>query len=127
MYRLGKNQIILFAVVSIIIALTMAGCTTSRVWHQEGKSFQQTVRDYNISTAETIKSGSTNDNTSMTFHTHPYGWRPSGYYVDITYDAGSRSIAGVRYYIMKAKGYRLVPVAQLPPGWLNYDLGQIAD
>ncbi len=118
----------LFAVVLFVINLVMAGCSTNRVWYQSGKSFQQTMRDYNISTAEAVKSPTTKDNTSMTIHTYPPYWNlPPGNPIDITYDVGGRSISGVRYYIMKAKGYRLVPVAQLPPGWLNYDLGQIAD
>lgn len=117
------------SILVIIIGLLLAGgCAVNRCWYQPGKSFQQTVRDYNISTAETVKSGSTSDNTSMTIHTYPYGWGlPSGYPIDITYGAGGRDIAGVRYYIMKAKGYRLVHINQLPPGWMEYDLGQIAD
>ena len=128
MFSDRQRILILFVV---IIGLIEAGCTSlppSRCWYQEGKSFQQTVRDYNIATAEAVKSPSTRDNTSMTLHGYPYSWNlPSGLHLDINYDAGGRDVSGVRYYIMKAMGYRLVSVAQLPQIWRGYDLGKIAD
>ena len=118
----------IFILVVVIGLLPAGGCAVNRCWYQPGKSFQETIRDYDMSTAEAVKSPSTRDNTAMIIHTYPYNWNlPYGDPIDISYDAGGRGVSGVRYYIMKAKGYRLVHVNQLPPSWRNYDLGKIAD
>lgn len=125
MFSIRQKISILVLIIGLLLA---GGCAVNRGWHQPGKSFQETVRDYNISTAEAMKSPSTRDNTSMTVHTYPYSWNlPYGNPIDINYDVGGRDVSGIRYYIMKAKGYSLVHVNQLPPSWRGYDLGQIAD
>jgi len=97
MFSIRQRISILVVIIGLLLA---GGCAVNRCWYQPGKSFQQTVRDYDISTAEAVRSPTTKDNTSMTIHTYPYGWGlPSGYPIDFTYDAGSRDIAGVRYYM----------------------------